>query len=589
MLRSIELILVWVILFLFFIFEEYSSIFFGLGGISCVVQLPMATIPDIPSTCATASDHVATPAWLEQGGFIPVLLGVATLFWSISFVCEEFGVPSLAAFCKRNRLSDALTGSIFIGTGLSLPVFFIAVAGLFASNSAIGVGAVVGGNLFNHLFTIATSIYISPNRVMKLDGAVFTREMLIYFLTCLLVLWTVADGDLSHAFNHALDKNQWNECLSISWPYSLALVVSYIAYCILDGYFYLIEHFVQRWWYGSVPATSVLIPTSDQFASPDNFNTVSTVKQEEVASSQHSTETATNNILSPSDSIATESLTSSSPTVPIQNHSDVELGNLCSSSSSSSTPSSSNSIDNNSKVSSVSDMDAALISMQDDLVVEEIKAKTMMDSAFDQGDRYVHILTLEADANPLQQGFFYLTFPLRFAIYLTIPDVRRPGSETHAIRSMLVTVVWLALLSYVLTLALTLLANWWQMSSAVMGITVAAWASNFPAHWSSIVVSKHGFGDVSCCNCLGSNTFNNLIGLGLPWLLYSIVYKGASYEALQDDGVCISVLLMMATIAVHYVVVWASNWVLREWMIAPMIILYIVEIAFLCYFYSAVV
>eukprot|EP01040_Poterioochromonas_malhamensis_P023161 gene23161-28310_t len=101
-----------------------------------------------------------------------------------------------------------------------------------------------------------------------------------------------------------------------------------------------------------------------------------------------------------------------------------------------------------------------------------------------------------------------------------------------------------------------------------------------------MVVSRHGFGDVSCCNCLGSNTFNNLIGLGLPWLLYSIVYRGQPYDALQDDGVAISVFCMMITIVVHYVVVWQSNWVLREWMIAPMVLAYVAEIAFLAYFYS---
>ncbi len=212
-----------------------------------------------------------------------------------------------------------------------------------------------------------------------------------------------------------------------------------------------------------------------------------------------------------------------------------------------------------------------------------------MDSAFDTGDSYLYILTLPADSNLVQNLFFFLTFPIRFFIYCTIPDVRRPGSEDKAILSMCMAVLWLGVLSYVLTLCLTLLGEWWHISSAVMGITVAAWASNFPAHWSSMVVSRHGYGDVSCCNCLGSNTFNNLIGLGLPWLLYSIAYNGQPYEALKDDGVSISVFLMMITIVLHYVVVWASNWVLREWMIVPMLVLYVGEIAFLAYFYTDMV
>lgn len=201
-------------------------------------------------SCQDDSASWSSPAWLVDGGFIPVLLGIAGMFWGISFVCEEYGIPSLTAFCKRNKLSDALTGSIFIGTGLSLPVFFVAVTGLFASNSAIGVGAVVGGNLFNHLFTIASSIYVCPEKRMKLDAAVFTREMLFYFLSCVLVLWAVAKGSLRHAFRNSMKREQWNSCLTIEWKYSLILVVAYVAYCIIDANFFLVENLTKRYCHG---------------------------------------------------------------------------------------------------------------------------------------------------------------------------------------------------------------------------------------------------------------------------------------------------------------------------------------------------
>jgi hypothetical protein len=188
---------------------------------------------------------------LVNGGFIPVILGIASMFWGITFVCEEFAVPAIAVFCKRNRFSDSLTGSIFIGTGLSLPVFFVAIAGLFASNSAIGVGAVVGGNLFNHLITIPSTIYICPNKSMKLDGFVFSREMFLYFTSCLLVLWTLkTQGDYSSAFSKAFSSAEWRRCLSIPWYASLALVVAYVLYCFIDGNFYLIEELVAHYYHG---------------------------------------------------------------------------------------------------------------------------------------------------------------------------------------------------------------------------------------------------------------------------------------------------------------------------------------------------
>ena len=38
-----------------------------------------------------------------------------------------------------------------------------------------------------------------------------------------------------------------------------------------------------------------------------------------------------------------------------------------------------------------------------------------------------------------------------------------------------------------------------------------------PDALSSIIVAKEGKGDMAVCNALGSNIFNILLGLGLPW------------------------------------------------------------------------
>ncbi len=117
-----------------------------------------------------------------------------------------------------------------------------------------------------------------------------------------------------------------------------------------------------------------------------------------------------------------------------------------------------------------------------------------------------------------------------------------------------------------------------------MGLTIAAWAANYPAHWSSLVVAKDGYGDVASCNVFGSNVFNNFIGLGLPWLLYSMAYGGNAYVALEDDGVLLSLYFLMLIILVQYVMVACCNFVLKAWMVPVMFIEYFVYIGYLCYF-----
>lgn len=145
-------------------------------------------------------------------------------------------MPAITVFCKRNRISDDIAGAIFIGTGLSLPVLFASFVGLFVSKTAIGVGTVVGGNIFNQLVNIALSVQVSPAKFLKLDALVLTRELILYLISCVLVIWA-AKGDMRNAFLHAFEHEQWVSCLSVPWSAAFVLVLNYAFYCVFDGYF----------------------------------------------------------------------------------------------------------------------------------------------------------------------------------------------------------------------------------------------------------------------------------------------------------------------------------------------------------------
>lgn len=197
------------------------------------------------SECVSSERIPPAADWVADGGFFLVALAVAVTFWGLTFICEEYCVPAITVFCKRNKISDDIAGAIFIGTGLSLPVLFASFVGLFISNNAIGVGTVVGGDIFNHLVNIAASIHAAPNRTLKLDAVTFTREMVFYILSCLAVVW-VAKGNLHNSFASMFQRDEWLSCLSIHWTGAFALVGFYVLYCVVDAYFGLLTATLSR-------------------------------------------------------------------------------------------------------------------------------------------------------------------------------------------------------------------------------------------------------------------------------------------------------------------------------------------------------
>jgi len=77
----------------------------------------------------------------------------------------------------------------------------------------------------------------------------------------------------------------------------------------------------------------------------------------------------------------------------------------------------------------------------------------------------------------------------------------------------------------------------------VIGLTVLAIGTSFPDFMSSIYAARSGYGDMAIANTLGSNIFDILIGLGIPWMCSSIIKPIQLHETTiptQLVTVCIS-------------------------------------------------
>jgi len=118
---------------------------------------------------------------------------------------------------------------------------------------------------------------------------------------------------------------------------------------------------------------------------------------------------------------------------------------------------------------------------------------------------------------------FFLTLPLKALMHMTCPEVARPGGAKYYPLTLLLATAWLALLAYVMTLTLDRIGCALAIPSTVIGLTLGAIGTSFPNLYASILTAQAGQAGMSICQAFGSNTFNLCIGLGLVWLLESLL------------------------------------------------------------------
>ena len=120
-----------------------------------------------------------------------------------------------------------------------------------------------------------------------------------------------------------------------------------------------------------------------------------------------------------------------------------------------------------------------------------------------------------------------------------------------------------------------------NIPDAVIGVTVSAAGTSLPNYVASKIAAEKGFGNMAVSNAFGSNTFNIMVALGLPWVLYtSFGTHFEPYHGLRNDGILESVLIMSLVLAVFVVNVLMSGFKLYRWHAFLYICLYVAYLTF---------
>lgn len=94
---------------------------------------------------------------------------------------------------------------------------------------------------------------------------------------------------------------------------------------------------------------------------------------------------------------------------------------------------------------------------------------------------------------------------------------------------------------------------------------------------SSVIVAKQGKGDMAISSSIGSNIFDILVGLPVPWMFY-IMVKGQP-QTVKSESLGFSVLLLLVMLLIVVFIIAASGWKMTKTLGAVMFMLYFVYIA----------
>jgi len=92
----------------------------------------------------------------------------------------------------------------------------------------------------------------------------------------------------------------------------------------------------------------------------------------------------------------------------------------------------------------------------------------------------------------------------------------------------------------------------------ILAITGLAVGTSVPDMISSVIVAKQGRGGMALSNAVGSNIFDILIGLGLPWSIIIIV-RNATVPVVTGE-LFVSVIWLFASVIIILALLVINNW-----------------------------
>ena len=124
--------------------------------------------------------------------------------------------------------------------------------------------------------------------------------------------------------------------------------------------------------------------------------------------------------------------------------------------------------------------------------------------------------------------------------------------EQNFVWTFIVSIALIVALSYILVESTIVFSAGIGIPPVIVALTLLAAGTSAPDLMSSVDVAREGRGGMAVANAVGSNTFDLLIGLALPWSI-ALLLQGAGLIHVGTDNLWTSLGILVATTLVLFV------------------------------------
>uniref|UniRef100_A0A674MDS8 Solute carrier family 24 member 3 n=1 Tax=Takifugu rubripes TaxID=31033 RepID=A0A674MDS8_TAKRU len=492
-------------------------------------------------------DYFTNEERIEGAVGLHVLCAVY-MFYALALVCDDYFVPSLEKICERLQLSEDVAGATFMAAGSSAPELFTSVIGVFITKGDVGVGTIVGSAVFNILCIIGVC-GIFAVQVIHLSHWPLLRDSVYYTLSISALIVFIYDE-------------------KVVWWEALTLILMYFVYILImkqkkksstlrngaannseldDG----------------CDATAVLLKKANYHRKPSVLmvDELLCAYPHQLSFSEAGMRIMITSHFSPRTRLTmasrmliterqrlinTHTLTNGDSDVPVKGGSRRGIEN------------------------GVSGAERAQMG-RDRLCPSSVQVPA--------GDTSN---TLFLSPVPMLIEAWLFAWPLCLLLYFTIPNCSKPRWDNWFMLSFVCSTLWIAGFSYIMVWMVTVIGFTLGIPDVIMGITFLAAGTSVPDCMASLIVARQGMGDMAVSNSIGSNVFDILVGLGLPWALKTLAINYGSDIKLNSKGLIFSVGLLLASVFLTVLGVHLNKWTLNRRLGFTCLLLYSVFLCFSC-------